>query len=57
MNLLSRLIILLMMSVVFSAPASAAVTVDIAGYCDIVADDDKKDDDKKKDGDEEPDCE
>jgi len=57
MNLLTRFIILLMMSVAFAAPVNAAVTVDMAGYCDIVADDDKKGDGEKKDGEDEPECE
>ena len=61
MNFLSRLINLLMISIVFSLPANAAVGVEIDGYCDVVAADDDKGGDKKKggekDGEEEPDCE
>jgi hypothetical protein len=62
MNYLSRLIVLLIMSISFTAPAVAAVVaVDVDGFCEVVAadDDDKKTDgDKKPEGDEEeePDC-
>ena len=61
MNYLSRLIVLLMMSISFTAPAVAAViAVDEDGFCEVIAaDDDKKTDgDKKPEGDEEeePDC-
>ena len=60
MNSLSRLIIFLIMTLSFTAPAGAAVsTVDIAGACDVVAADDEKkpEGDKKPDGEKEPDCE
>jgi hypothetical protein len=61
MNLLSRLIMLMIMSIAFAAPVNAAVSVDIDGYCDAVAADDGKKDDGKKtggeEGEEEPDCE
>jgi len=59
MNFLSRLIVLLIMSISFSAPAGAAVSMDVDSYCGaIAADDDKKSDDDKKpeEGDEEPEC-
>ena len=63
MNFLSRLILLLVMSISFAAPAGAAVVMDMDSYCGaIAADDDKKTDDKKTDGDktsedeEEPEC-
>ena len=61
MNFLSRLIVLLIMSISFTAPAIAAVAaMDMHGFCEVVAaDDDKKTDgDKKPEGDEEeePDC-
>jgi len=62
MCFLSRLIVLLVMSISFTAPLGAAVVaMDVGGYCDVIAaDDDKKTDgDKKPEGadDEEPDCE
>ena len=61
MNLLSRLISLLIISIAFALPANAAVSVDIDGYCEVVSADDDKGDGKKKggekDGEEEPDCE
>jgi hypothetical protein len=61
MNFLSRLIVLLILSISFTAPAiSAVVAMDVDGFCEVVAaDDDKKTDgDKKPEGDEEeePDC-
>ncbi len=60
MNLLSRLIMLLIISASLAAPAVAAVkALDPAGSCDLIAaDDDKKkpEGDKKPGGDEEPDC-
>ena len=61
MNFLSRLIVLLILSISFTAPAIAAVVaMDADGFCEVVAaDDDKKTDgDKKPEGDEEeePDC-
>ena len=62
MNYLSRLIVLLILSISFTAPAIAAVVaMDVDSYCEVVAadDDDKKTDgDKKPEGDEEeePDC-
>jgi len=62
MNFPFRLIVLLIMSISFTAPAVAAVVaVDVDGFCEVVAaeDDDKKTDgDKKPEGDEEeePDC-
>ena len=61
MNYLSRLIVLLIMSISFTAPAVAAVVaMDVDNFCEVVAaDDDKKTDgDKKPEGDEEeePDC-
>ena len=64
MNFLSRLIVLLVMSISYTMPAAAAVAMDVDGYCGaIAADDDKKPDDKKpggdkkpKEGDEEPEC-
>jgi len=59
MNFLSRLIVLLIMSISFTAPAVAAVGMDLESYCGaIAADEDKKPDDDKKpgEGDEEPEC-
>jgi len=58
MNFISRLIVLLVISISFSAPAAAAVGMDKGSYCGaIAADDDKKPDgDKQPEGDEEPDC-
>jgi len=61
MNFLSRLIVLLILSISFTGPAIAAVAaMDMDGFCEVVAaDDDKKTDgDKKPEGDEEeePDC-
>jgi len=61
MSFLSRLIVLLIMSISFTAPAVAAVVaMDVDVFCEVVAaDDDKKTDgDKKPEGDEEeePDC-
>jgi len=50
MNLLSRLIVLLVMSTSFSVPVGAAVVMDVDGYCGVIA----ADDDKKTDGDEKP---
>lgn len=60
MNLLSRFIMLMIMTMSFAAPAGAALTsMDIAGACDVIA----ADDDKKPEGDktpegeeEEPEC-
>ena len=55
MNFLSRLIVLLVMSISFTAPAGATVAMDMDSYCGaIAADDDKKPDDKKTDGDKKP---
>lgn len=59
MNFLSRLIVLLVLSISFTAPAGAAVAaMEISGWCDVIAaDDDKTDDDKKPgEGDAEPEC-
>ena len=59
MNFLSRLIVLLIMSISFMAPAGAAVAMHVDSYCGaIAADDDKKTDDgTKPEGDEEePEC-
>ncbi len=60
MNFLSRLIMILIMSISLITPVAAAVVLpDVDGYCGIVAaDDDKKPDgEKKPEGDEEePDC-
>ncbi len=58
MNFLSRLIILVIMSISLAMPAGAAVTaMDMGSQCDIVADDDKKsDDDTKPEDEEEPEC-
>ena len=59
MNFLSRLIVLLIISISFTAPAGAAVAMDVDSYCGAIsADDDKKTDDDKKpeEGEEEPDC-
>ena len=60
MSFLSRLIILLVMSISFAVPAGAAAVMEVDGYCDVIAaDDDKKTDgDKKPEGeeDEEPEC-
>lgn len=65
MNFLSRLIMILIMSISLITPVGAAVVLtDMDGYCGIVAaDDGKKPDEKKPDGDktpegdeEEPDC-
>lgn len=60
MNFLSRLIVLLILSISFVAPAGAAVVMDVDGNCGVIAaDDDKKTDGDKKpegEGDEEPDC-
>ena len=60
MNFLSRLIMLVIMSISFAAPAGAAVSVmDPGSQCDVITDDDdkKSDGDKKPEGDEEPECE
>ncbi len=55
MNLSSRLIAFVVMSMIFTAPAGAAVVVDMDSYCGITAaDDDKTSDDKKSDGDKKP---
>lgn len=61
MNFLSRLIMILIMSISLITPVAAAVVLtDMDGYCGIVAaDDDKKPDGDKKpedDDEEEPDC-
>jgi len=61
MSFLSRLIVLLIMSISFTAPAVAAVVaMDVDVFCEVIAaDDDKKTDgDKEPEGDEEeePDC-
>jgi hypothetical protein len=59
MKFLSRLIVFLIMSISFTAPAGATVVVDVDSYCGAInADDDKKPDDVKKPGEdeEEPDC-
>jgi len=59
MNFISRLIVLLVISISFTAPAGAAVAMDVGSYCGaIAADDDKKPDGDKKPGEdeEEPDC-
>ena len=65
MNFSSRLIVFLIMSISFTAPAGAAVVVDMDSYCGIIAaDDDKKPDgdkqpeggEKPQEGDEEPEC-
>ena len=60
MNFLSRLIMLLIMSISFNAPAIAAVVaMDVDGVCEVVAADDKQTDgDKKPEGEdeEEPEC-
>ncbi len=61
MKLLSRLIMVLIISASFAQPVSAKVTAaDLAISCDLAAaDDDKKEPegDKKPQGDEEPECE
>ena len=58
MFFLSRLFMLLALSISLAAPAGAAVTIsDTGAFCDVLAaDDDKKDDTKKPEGEEEPDC-
>ncbi len=57
MNILFRLIALLIMSLGFTAPAGAAVAMDVDSYCGaIAADDDKKSGDKKPEGDKKPDA-
>ena len=59
MNFISRLIVLLVIFISFSAPAGAAVGMDVDSYCGaIAADDDKKPEGDKKPGDdeEEPEC-
>jgi hypothetical protein len=59
MNFLSRLIFLMIMSISFAAPVTAAVVAaDADSYCDVVAaDDDKKTDgEKKPEADAEPEC-
>jgi len=59
MNFISRLILLMLVSISFTAPSTAAVTaVDSNGYCAVVAaDDDKKADGEKKPAEEaEPEC-
>ena len=61
MSFLCRLIVLLIMSISFTAPAVAAVVaMDMDVFCEVIAaDDDKKTDgDKEPEGDEEeePDC-
>ena len=54
MNFLSRFIVLLVISINFTAPAAAAVAMDVDSYCGAIAADDKKTDDKKSDGDKKP---
>jgi hypothetical protein len=61
MNFVSRLIILLIVSISFTAPVVAAVAaMDVDGFCEVIAaaDDKKTDGDKKPEGDEEeePEC-
>jgi hypothetical protein len=60
MNFLSRLIMILVISISLAAPVGAAVVVSEPGVtCEVVAaDDDKKTDDTKnpEDEEEEPDC-
>ena len=61
MSFLCRLIVLLIMSISFTAPAVAAVVaMDVDVFCEVIAaDDDKKTDGDKKPEDEEeeePDC-
>lgn len=58
MFFLSRLLMLLALSISLAAPVGAAVAVSDTGvFCDVVAaDDDKKDDTKKPETEEEPDC-
>ena len=59
MNFISRLILLMLVSISFTAPAVAAVVAaDIDGYCAVVAaDEDKKTDgEKKPEGEAEPEC-
>ena len=60
MNFVSRLIVLLIVSISFTAPVVAAVVaMDVDGFCEVIAADDKKTDgDKKPEGDEEeePEC-
>jgi len=65
MNFLSRIIMLLIMSICLTAPVAASVVVPVMdGYCGVVAaDDGKKTDEKTPDGtkkpeedEEEPDC-
>ena len=60
MNYIGRLILLLVVSCVYTVPLAAAVNTDLAGYCDLAGSDDKKDDGKDTDGkkdEEEPECE
>lgn len=59
MFFLSRLFMLLVLSISLAAPVGASVAVsDTGAFCDVIAaDDDKKDDTKKPEGEEEePDC-
>lgn len=54
MQLFSQSIPLVILSALLTAPANAAVSVDINRYCDVVADDSEG---GTKEGEEEPDCE
>jgi hypothetical protein len=53
-NSFLRSIQLVILSALLTAPANAAVSVDINRYCDVVADDSEG---GTKEGEEEPDCE
>ncbi|MGD2052585.1 MAG: hypothetical protein PVG45_00630 [Gammaproteobacteria bacterium] len=54
MNFISRLILLMLVSISFTVPATAAVVAsDIGGYCTVAADDDGE---KEPEEEAEPDC-
>ena len=58
MFFLSRLFILLALSISLAAPVGASVAVsDMGAFCDVIAaDDDKEDAENPEDEEEEPDC-
>jgi hypothetical protein len=57
MNFISRLILLMLVSISFTVPATAAVlAADNDDYCAVAADDDKKTDGETSPEDEEPEC-
>lgn len=57
MKLISRLILLMLVSISFTVPASAAVVAaDIDGYCTVVAADDDDGETTPEEEEAEPDC-